>query len=543
MQNLFHSEGAVGEEIEADVVVVGFGVAGACAALEAAEAGAEVVVLDRFGGGGTSRLSGGIVYAGGGTRPQRAAGVTDSVEDVYAYLRAEVGDAVSPATLRRFCAGGPEMIDWLEARGVRFGDALAPYKTSYPSRRHHLYYSGSEAAGGFRDLARPAPRGHRPVGRGTSGKVLHTALARAVRAAGVRILDQTRVTGLIRDGGEVHGVECATLRTAARPARALHRTAARLAAKPGIYLPVLARRLHAVAERVERRRAVPLRIRARRGVVLAAGGFIADRELLRHHAPRHRGGLPLGTRADDGSGIRLGRSAGGTTDKLGNVSVWRFITPPSEFLHGVLVDEHGKRVCDESRYGAALGDALVHHHGGRGWLLIDAETRRRALRSLPRQTVWFQLLQALHLLHRRAVTAPTITEVAELAGIDPAGLAATAHAHDTAAPGADPVGKPAEFVRPLRTPPYTLLDLSIRPSAAYPCPMLTLGGLRVDEDTGAVLDERDRPVPGLHAAGRTAVGLCSNSYVSGLSLADCVFSGRRAGHWLAPGGGGERAHG
>jgi 3-oxo-5alpha-steroid 4-dehydrogenase len=36
-------------------------------------------------------------------------------------------------------------------------------------------------------------------------------------------------------------------------------------------------------------------------------------------------------------------------------------------------------------------------------------------------------------------------------------------------------------------------------------------------------------VPGLYAAGRSAVGLCSNSYISGLSLADCVFSGRRAG--------------
>ena len=222
--------------------------------------------------------------------------------------------------------------------------------------------------------------------------------------------------------------------------------------------------------------------------------------------------------------------------------MWRFITPPSEFLHGVLVDERGRRVCDESRYGAALGDALVRHHDGRGWLLIDAETRRRAIRSLPRQAVWFQLLQALHLLHRRSVTAPTIAEVAARAGIDPAGLAATVRAHDTAAPGADPVGKPAEFVRPLRTPPYTLLDLSIRPSAAYPCPMLTLGGLLVDEDTGAVLDERSWPVPGLHAAGRTAVGLCSNSYISGLSLADCVFSGRRAGRRVL-GGGGDRAHG
>jgi len=47
------------------------------------------------------------------------------------------------------------------------------------------------------------------------------------------------------------------------------------------------------------------------------------------------------------------------------------------------------------------------------------------------------------------------------------------------------------------------------------------------------LREDGTPVPGLYAAGRTAVGLCSNSYVSGLSLADCVFSGRRAGNHAA----------
>ena len=63
--------------------------------------------------------------------------------------------------------------------------------------------------------------------------------------------------------------------------------------------------------------------------------------------------------------------------------------------------------------------------------------------------------------------------------------------------------------------------------------MLTLGGLTVAEDTGQVLREDGSIVGGLYAAGRTAVGLCSNSYVSGLSLADCVFSGRRAGKHAA----------
>jgi 3-oxo-5alpha-steroid 4-dehydrogenase len=145
--------------------------------------------------------------------------------------------------------------------------------------------------------------------------------------------------------------------------------------------------------------------------------------------------------------------------------------------------------------------------------------------------VWFQRRQAAYLLGPRRSTGATQAEAATRAGVDPEGLAATLAAHNAAArAGApDPAGKPAEFVRPLETPPYSLLDISIRPSTWYPCPMLTLGGLVVDERTGVVLRPDGAPVEGLYAAGRTAVGLCSNSYVSGLSLADCVFSGRRAG--------------
>jgi 3-oxo-5alpha-steroid 4-dehydrogenase len=63
--------------------------------------------------------------------------------------------------------------------------------------------------------------------------------------------------------------------------------------------------------------------------------------------------------------------------------------------------------------------------------------------------------------------------------------------------------------------------------------MLTLGGLVVAEDTGRVRRADGTAVPGLYAAGRSAVGLCSRSYVSGLSLADCVFAGRRAGQHAA----------
>jgi 3-oxo-5alpha-steroid 4-dehydrogenase len=88
-------------------------------------------------------------------------------------------------------------------------------------------------------------------------------------------------------------------------------------------------------------------------------------------------------------------------------------------------------------------------------------------------------------------------------------------------------------VRPQDQPPYSLIDLSIRPRLFYPAPVLTLGGLVVGPETGQVLRPDGTAIPGLYAAGRSAVGLCSRSYVSGLSIADCVFSGRRAGRHAA----------
>lgn len=525
------SDGVTEQEHVTDVLVVGFGAAGACAAIEAADAGAEVLVVDRFAGGGATALSGGVVYAGGGTRQQAAAGVSDSTDGMYEYLRLEVGDAVRPETLRRFCATSPAMIDWLEGLGVPFEGSLCPYKTSYPSDRHYLYYSGSEAAGGFRDAAPPAPRGHRTKGRGSSGKVLHARLAAAAAERGIPVLAQTRVAELIRDAtGRVTGVRASTLAEAPRAVRTAHRLLSRYAAKPGLYLPKLRRLLHRRAARLERRYARPVTILARSGVILAAGGFVANRAMLREHAPAYRGGLPLGTVGDDGGGIRLATEIGAATRFLDHMSAWRFISPPSALLGAVLVDSAGRRVCDESRYGAALGHALVTGHGARGWLLVDRELIRAARRQLGEQTLWFQRLQTWYLLATRK-SGSTVDELARKAGIDPDGLRATLDAHNAAAEAGepDPAGKPAEFVRLIQHPPYALLDISIRPSVAYPCPMLTLGGLVVDEGTGGVLDPGDKAIPGLYAAGRTAVGICSNSYISGLSLADCVFSGRRAG--------------
>jgi len=526
-------------DIEADVVVVGFGAAGACAALEAAAAGSSVAVLDRFTGGGATALSGGVVYAGGGTPPQRAAGVTDTAAAMFGYLRTEVGDVVPPETLRQFCDDSVSMLGWLESHGVPFEGSLCPDKTSYPTNRHYLYYSGSEISA--RDVAPPAPRGHRTRGRGTSGGLLFARLAAATRRAGVQVVGQTKAVRVILADGRAIGVECRSLRGAPWWARTAHRLLHRAARKPFLYVPKAGRLMHRPVGWLERRYGRPLLVGAARGVVIAAGGFGGSRELLRAHAPSARGGLPLATPGDDGSGLLLGTAAGGAAALLDRVSVWRFLSPPPALLRGVLVDVDGKRICDESRYGAAIGDEIVRR-GGRAWLFADQATITAARRQLRGSTLWFQRLQARYLLTFGRVTADTVAGVAAKAGIDPDGLAATVGAYnaDPAHPGGEPAGpagkptdlagKPADLVVAQDQPPYSLIDFSIRARLLNPAPVLTLGGLVVDHGTGQVLRADGTAVPGLYAAGRSAVGLCSRSYVSGLSIADCVFSGRRAGH-------------
>lgn len=502
--------------METDILVVGYGAAGACAALEAAETGSKVIIIDRFAGGGATALSGGVVYAGGGTAQQLEAGIDDTPQAMYDYLATEVGDAVSPQTLRDFCDGSVSLMEWLENQGVPFSAALCPEKTSYPTNAHYLYYSGSEISA--RDVAKPAPRGHRTHGRGTSGRVFFDRLASAVRRKGIRVLPQTIARRLLTDdSGRVVGVECTTVKSVT------HRVLSRLAAKPFLYAPKLGRIMYKPVARLESKRGRPLTIVATKGVILCAGGFVSNRAMLREHAPAYRGALSLGTPADDGSGIGLAVAAGAATAHLDRVSVWRFITPPTALLKGVLVDRAGDRVADESRYGAAIGEAIVTRHAGWAGLVVDSRVLVEARRQLRTQTLWFQRFQMWYLLRFARATANSWRELAAKAGVDPDGLITTLKSyHDTP-------GKAEEFVQPLEYPPFSLIDCSIRPRLAYPAPMLTLGGLVVSEETGQVLRPDGSPIPGLYAAGRTAVGICSRSYVSGLSLADCVFSGRRAG--------------
>jgi 3-oxo-5alpha-steroid 4-dehydrogenase len=281
---------------------------------------------------------------------------------------------------------------------------------------------------------------------------------------------------------------------------------------------------------LEQRFGQPWRVEARQGVVLSSGGFIFNRELVARHAPAYQTTWPLGSPGCDGSALRLGQALGAATAHLERASAWRFINPPYGWVKGILVNRNGERFCNEELYGAAIGHALVEQ-GGQAWLILDAKQYRAALREACFGKLWaFQSVPALILMLLARRKARSVAALAGKLGMRPELLESTLAQYSAAArAGADPVfGKSPSLLNPLEHAPFYALNVSAD-SRLFPCPAITLGGLRVDEGSGAVLDQQQRPIPGLYAAGRAAVGIASRYYVSGLSLADCIWSGRRAG--------------
>jgi 3-oxo-5alpha-steroid 4-dehydrogenase len=513
---------------QADVVVVGFGGAGACAALEANAQGARVLVLDRFHGGGATVIS--VFYAGGGTHIQAEAGVTDDPGEMFRYLSLEVKGVVSEETLRDFCDTSVDNLGWLEQHGVPFEGSLCPYKTSYPTDDYYLYYSGNEGFSPYKEAAKPAPRGHRAKGRGLPGQSFYEPLRASAHRAGIRVQYETRVTRLVVDSkNRVVGVEYRQVQKGlwSKLHRRLHKTSIAVVN----YNPKLAANLRERCFQIEAEHSVVKRVRAVNGVILAAGGFIYNRDMVREIAPTYRTGMPLGTASDNGSGILLGQSVGAKTDLMDRISAWRFINPPEAFAKGMIINQNGERYINEFMYGAAVGEAMVEQNDGVAILIINGELKKLAREQSKRgKAQWFQRAPTLLNLWFNCKEAKSVEELAKVAKVPVDSLRRTLDEYNDAADGetTDRFGKDADKMHAMREGPYFAINAGIR-SKRFPCPTLTLGGLVIDERTGQVKGEDGGVIPGLYAAGRNAVGVCSRQYVSGLSIADCVYSGRRAG--------------
>lgn len=464
----------------ADVVIVGQGVAGTCAALEAHRAGAEVLVIERAsGGGGASALSSGIYYLGGGTPVQKALGYDDDADNMAAFLMASC-DPLDPVAVRYFCDDSAAHFDWLEAQGVPFERTGFKGKAVYLNTTECLLTTGNEKAWPYCEIARPVARGHKVAGVGeNAGAVGMAALLQRCVDEGVPAIYDSNVVALVRDDrGRITGV------------------------------------------RVRQPGNVILHVEARRGVIIAAGSNNLNYEMIRENIPLMSDTAePLGTPANDGAGILLGMSVGAGTTAMDGVIPTASIYPPADLIKGIIVNKLGRRFVAEDAYHGRTGAFVMEQPDQTAYLILDSE-----IFAYPEMTI-----------HRHALVDGWETIEEMEAGLNlPAGsLQKTMSDYNRhAAEGRDPLlHKQPEWLKPLDKGPYAAFDISFNKSMYY---FITLGGLRTGLN-GEVLDKRNEAIPGLYAVGASAAHIprSGKSYASGLSLGPGSYFGRRAGRHAA----------
>jgi 3-oxo-5alpha-steroid 4-dehydrogenase len=518
----------------ADVVVVGFGAAGAAASLHAVEGGASVIALDRFKGGGASAFSGGVVYAGG-TNIQREAGYDDNADTMATYLQQEVGNVVSADTIKRYSAQSAGNIAWLEKQGVKFGSELFKGKTTYPPEGKFLYFSGNEKVEANAQLAKPAPRGHRTRGTGFTGKYLLAAMTESAVRKGVVIRGHAWVRRLVVDAnGKVIGVEVIEL---PENQHAAHQKLYDAISPMVPFKEAKAERNNAAARKMESEHGDIKLIRARHGVVLSTGGYVYNLPMLKKYAPilgdNYTAIMRMGSLGDDGSADRLGRSVGAESRLLDNMFIGRVLSPPPSLLNGILVNRDGQRFVNEAIYLGSLGKAIADQPEGRAWLIIPRTAYRSAIKEvltggLPLFKL-FGLPALLNMMVGGTRKAKNLTALADKCGLERDALLRSIDRYNELANTRhdDDFNKLAEHMVRIEDGPCVALNTAITNRYSF-TQVFSLGGLPVDEETGSVKRPDETRVEGLYAAGRAAIGLPSNRYISGLSLGDCIFSGRRA---------------
>ncbi|WP_372863678.1 FAD-dependent oxidoreductase [Spongiibacter sp.] len=477
-------------DITTEVLVCGYGGAGAAAALEAARAGAQVTILERASaGGGATAMSSCEMYLGGsgGTALQKDLGFEDSSDNMLAYLREALGAYGDDEKIRCYTEGAAEHFDWVESLGVPYKRAALLERTVVPLSDESLLYTGNEKSHPFNRAATPVPRGHVPSKEGDEGgKIFMQAIMKQVANAGVRVLNDCRVLALLADS---HGGICGV-----------------------------------IAKRDNRE----IAIRAERAVVLTTGGFVMNEAMTRQYLPEiHQYAVPYGNSYDMGDGIALGMAAGGQAINMDQAFMSFPLYPPASLTYGILLNQRGQRYVNEDAYLARLAHYSYSQPDQRCYLLVQAED-----------------YQPSDYLERAPIIASgnTIAEVASEAPF-PAGVLeqTVSYFNRHAARGDDPLfHKTAEWLKPLSKPPFALLDYSASEMKAIIMPgtrgplIFTLGGLKT-RCSGEVLSLNNQPIAGLYAAGRVSAGLprTAKGYASGMSVGDATFFGRLAGRSAA----------
>jgi len=349
---------------EVDVIVLGSGAAGMAAALAAHEAGASVALIERESRiGGTSAISGGVIWVADNPR-MRAAGMADSREDALAYFRSLAHGDLVDETLEAFVDRGPEALAFLEGIGA-LKVAVLPGYPDYYLDRPGAKPEGSRALD--HDLFDLDELGE------------WAAKIYAIEEPKPLMLRETPLGGAIAmPPMEVLGARMAARQCGFGQAMVARLLKACLARGIAPWLGVETHRLVREGERITgiegTREGAPFALAARRGVVIATGGFEWDAD-LRQTFLRGPVTAPASPPTGKGEGLKLAMAAGA---KLGNMtSAWwapTLVTPDAPWAsgerraqiiliertvpHGIMVNRKAERFCNEAANYSALGGAF-----------------------------------------------------------------------------------------------------------------------------------------------------------------------------------------
>ncbi|WP_061290949.1 FAD-dependent oxidoreductase [Azotobacter vinelandii] len=557
--------------LECDVLVVGSGAAGLSAAVTAAWHGQEVILVEKdpvFGG--ATAWSGGWMWVPCNPLARRA-GIVEDPELPRTYLKHELGERYDAARIDAFLEAGPHMVEFFERHtALQFSDGnlIADIHGDSPGAGtggrsviaapcdgrelgaliHRLRKTMRETSfmgmpimagkdlAAFMNMTRSAPaflHAARRFGRHlidlarhgramqlVNGVALVARLAKSAEALGVRLCESSPARHLIIEDGAVRG---ALVETAGGE----------------------------------------IEIRARKAVVLAAGGFpndIGRRKAMFPRTPTGHEHLALPPPGASGDGLRLGESAGGqvATDLVSPVA-WAPVSlvrykdgSAGHFPHiiergkpgiiGVLAD--GRRFVNEAHgyydYVTAMVAAVPPEQEVASWLICDHRFQRRYGLGISRPT---PLPVGPWVRNGYLKSGATLDELARACGIDPAGLAETVaeynrHARNGEDPAfgrgstpynrkqGDPGHQPNPCVAPIEHAPF--YAVKVQPGCFG-----TFAGLRTNAHA-QVLDGAGRPIDGLYAAGTDMASIMDGHYpAGGINLGPAVTFGYIAGRHIA----------
>lgn len=542
-----------------DIVVVGSGAGGLLTALVAAKNRADVLIVEKAAQwGGTSATSGGGIWIPGSDQA-RAAGFDDNLDDAFRYVRALSAPNVPDANIRAYVDNAAAMLRWVTANtgvvytaqpypdyhaenpggsvtgfrthlpetfdGTLLGDDLKTQRFPSPAASLFGYLNWTFAEtyqllyrskGWARDLAKnmakywfdlPLRLSSRKDRRLTLGNALTGGLRVALNQAGVPLWLNTPLEELVREDGRVVGV---------------------------------------VVTHQGRR----MRIAARKGVVLAAGGFDKNQAMRDANAPLYRNAqYSGGVTSNTGDGIRAGMAAGAATMNMH--SAWaapvfyvpgedrgRLVTIERALPGCIMVNQKGQRYLNEAASYHIVGQQMARRHAEFGdaspsWMVFDARYRHLFPMGplLPLVPDWLQSAGVRKILKK----GRTIDELARAIGVDPATLSVTINRFNAgAAEGRDEEFRrgeaaydrmygdyrhqPNPCLRPLTEAPFYAMPI-------YPGDIGTNGGLKTNA-RAQVVDDEGQAVAGLYAVGNTTASSMGESYPgAGVTLGPAMTFG------------------